>query len=378
MPSINRGTLPQNFLDSVSTGMRLIQPEPQYWFARAAMGARLSLAAIDAGAQTVQQFVSMAGGGAPVPPTLDEMARAADAYPNAIIAVDDFGKGMGDTIKMRRPQFEGGGYTELARRVQPDKTTSTTGQAIKAEEVPVVLHEYEGPYDATNTEVRPYAIRDFDAKYKANKDQLAGLTTLHLRRDYTKWLDTVIRDLFRNTTNITYADDVSNVLSFTAGAGHLSSLEMIKKARKAVSDREWGPFANGRYICLVPTAFDVQMLGDPDYRQLSAAHRGGTNQLFGYITSVHDIDIFECTTLRTYAATETVPGDGNAVPASATVYEALLFGPNGPGMGTALPPTCFWADDTDYGKAAKVIWRSIQAFQTLDNRAVQRVLFQAE
>src|SRR3990170_1481922 len=108
MPSINRATLPQNFLDSVSMGLRLPTPEPQYLFAQMAMGARMSLAAIDAGASTVQQFVSMAA------------------------------------------------------------------------EVPVVLDQFEGPYNTDGSEVRPYAILDFDAKYRANKDQLAGLTTLHL------------------------------------------------------------------------------------------------------------------------------------------------------------------------------------------------------
>jgi len=72
MSVISRGTLPQNFLDSASTGMRLPTPEPQYFFAKMAMAGRLSLAALDVGAPTAQQFVTMAGGGQPIPPTLDE------------------------------------------------------------------------------------------------------------------------------------------------------------------------------------------------------------------------------------------------------------------------------------------------------------------
>jgi hypothetical protein len=377
MASIQRATLPQNFLDSVSTGMRLPQPEPEYTFAKLAMAARLSLGAIDAGATTVQQFVSMQGAGASVPPTLDQLARLADTYPNAVVAVDDFGKGQGDTIKMRRPVFEGGGYDLASRQVIPDKATSVTGQAIKGEEVPIVLHEYEGPFSVANSAVNPYAIRDFDAKYKANKDSLADLVTMHLRRDYVKWLDAVVRDLMRGSTTITYADDVANVLSFTNGAGHGSSLDMIMKARKALSDREWSKFPNGRYLLVVPTSFNVQMVGDPDYRALSAQHTADRNLLFGYITSIQDVDIVESTTLKTYVAGETVPGDGNTVPTSATVYESLLIGPGSVGVGTAMAPTAFWADDTDFGKSAKVVWRSIQAFAGLDIRGVQRVLFQA-
>lgn len=376
MGSINRATLPQNFLDSVSSGMRLPQPEPQYWFARAAIAARLRFAALNAGAPTIQQFVSMAGSGEKIPPDLDSMIRAADAYPDAVMAIDKFGLGAGDTVKMRRPIFEGGGYDEESRRVHPDKATSTTAQSIKAEEVPLVLSEFEGPYNSTAAEVRPYGIRDFDAKYRANRDELASLTTLHLTRDHVKWLDAVIRNRFRSTSNITYADGVASVSAMTAGAGHIANLETFLLGKKALSDREWRPFANGRFLCLVPTKFNTDMIGDPDYRALSAQHQAGRNQLFGHIASIQDIDFFEVTTLKSYAATEAVPNDSNTVPASVTVHEALMFGPGSVGMGTGMPPTAFWADDTNYGKEAKVIWRVIQAFQTLDSRGVQRILFQ--
>jgi hypothetical protein len=379
MSSINRGTLPVNFVDSISMGMRLPQPEPQYLFAQMAVGAMLRQGAIDMGLDNAQRFVKVTagGGGEAVPPALDMLARAGDMYPEALTYIADFGLGKGDTIKLRRPQYSGGGYDESSREVKPDVPTSTVGQLIKGEEVPIVLKEYEGPYDAANSRVAPYIVRDFDARYKANKDSLAQLVRLHLLRDYIKWLDSVVRNRFRATQYITYADAVANVLSFTAGAGHTINFETLIAARTALSNREWQYFPNGRYVCLVPTAFNSQMVGDPDYRELSANHADGRNQLFGYITSVQNMDIFECTTLKTYAAGDTVPGDGNAVPTGATVYEGLIFGPGAVGMGEAMPPTCFDADDTNYGKEAKVLWRSIQAFQTLDERGVQRVLFQA-
>jgi len=374
MASINRGTLPANFIDSVNSGMRLPQPEPQYCFAQMALAGRIRAMALEAQMEDAASFLRMAGGGEPVPPGLDRLIRVADALPDAVMAVDKFGLGQGDTIKLRRNIYDGGGYTEADREVTPDKPTSTTGLTIKMEEVPMVLKEFEGPFGAS--EVQPYAIRDFDARYRANKDELVGLVKHHLSRDYIKWLDTVIRDRFRATTNITYADGVPNVLSFTAGGGHHVNLDLITRARQAVADREWQPFANGRYALLVPTVFQVQMIGDPDYRALAAQHRE-QNPLFTYLTTAQDVDIYECSTLKTYAAGATVPGDGNNVPAGATVYEGLLFGPGGLGMGTGQPPMCYDADDTNYGKEAKVIWRALHAFQTTDNRAIQRVLFQA-
>jgi hypothetical protein len=187
----------------------------------------------------------------------------------------------------------------------------------------------------------------------------------------------VVRDEFRSTSNITYSDSVANVASFTVGAGHICSLELIARARKAISDREWQKFPNGRYVCVVPTQFNLDMLGDPDYRQLSAFQGAGKNQLFGYITSYQDVDIFECTTLKTYVnADGAVPGDGQTTPANVTTQEALMFGPGAVGMGTAMTPSAFWADDTDFGKVAKVLWRAIQAFSCIDNRGVQRILWQ--
>jgi len=379
MSSINRGTLPSNFLDSVSMGMRLPQPEPQYLFASMAVGGQLRAGALDMGLDSVQRFVQIVGGGGgeSVPPRLDSLARAADLYPEAVTYVGDFGLGLCDTIKLRRALYSGGGYDAASREVKPDKPTSLVGTPIRGEEVPIVLKEYEGPYDPTNSRVAPHILRNFDTKYRANKSNLAQEVRLHLLRDYVKWLDAVIRDLFRATQYITYADAVANVLSMTAGAGHNISFQTLLEAKKQLSDREWQYFPNGRYACLVPTSFNTQMVGDPDYRNLSAFHGADRNQLFGYIGSVQNMDLFECTTLKTYTAGQTVPGDGNAVPAGATVYEGLIFGPGAVGMGEAMSATCFSSQDTDYEKEVKLIWRSIQAFATIDQRGCQRVLFQA-
>lgn len=379
MGFIHRGSLPSNyvdFADSVSMNMRLPTPEPQYLFAQMAMASNLSLAAMDAGQSTVQQFVSMSGGGVSLPPDLDRLVRVSESLPGAIQAVNGFGLGRGDTIKFQRDSYTAGTYTESSRELSTGAQISTTGQTIAEEEIPVVLKEYHGPHDGSS--VKPYAIWDFDAKFRANKEQLASKVSRHLQRDYTKWLDTVIRDRFRATSNITYADSIANVLSFTAGAGHNISLEAILNARKSLSDREVGPFSSGRYLLLVPTAFNTQMVGDVDYRELSKNHAMGKNQLFGYVGSVQDVDIVECTTLKSYAAGDTVPGDGNAVPTSAAVEEALLIAPGCVGMGNASAgPELRFADSTNYGTEIRVIWYAMHAFQTLDSRRCQRLLFQS-
>lgn len=374
---IGRGTLPQNFIDSVNDGMRLPQPNPQFFFAMMALGALQRQAAIEMGMGSAEHFgkTMSAAQGASVSPDFDRFMRAADAYPGAVMAVNAFGKNEGDTVKMRRPLYSGGGYTEADREVRPDKATSLVGLSLKAEEVPVVLKQYEGPFASGGAGVQPYQILNFDAEYRHNKDNLAQLTVQHLTYDYVKWLDTVVRDRFRASQYITYADDVANVLSMTAGAGHSISLQTILKARKAISDRERAPFSNGRYMCIMPTVFNTDMASDPLYVNLAKLNES-KNILFRYLGSVQDVDIFESTTTKTYAATETVPNDGNAVPAGSSVYEGLLIGPDAVGFGQAQAPTMYDTADTDYGKNAKVIWRSVEAFQTLDERGIQRILFQ--
>jgi hypothetical protein len=370
--------------------MRLPTPEPQYFFAKMALGSRVSLAAINAGVPTAQQFVTIAGGGAALPPELDEMARATDAYQGAITAVDAFGKDQGDTVKFWRDVYEGGLYTEPGRILSEEQVISTTGQNIKAEEVPVVLKEYYGPSNGAGTAIAPYAVKNFDAKYRRNKEELASKVTRYLRRDYVKWLDSVIRDKFRangstGNTNVTFPSGVANAAAFVNGGTAYASLDLIMSARKSLSDREWSKFGNGRYMCLVPTSFNTQMIGDVDYRELSKVHRDGRNQLFGYIGSVQDVDFFECTTLATYAstgATDTAV-NGSSVAASVTVNEALLFGPGVVGFGTAaneqtgaIGPEVRFADDTNYGTIAKLIWYALHAFETLDTRGCQRVFWQ--
>lgn len=379
MGSINRGTLPQNFLDSVSSGITLATPEPQYFFARMAQGNRALAQALNAGMQTAQQFGSIAGGGRIQDPALDSMLRAADAYPMAVMAMDAFGKGQGDTIKFDRDIFEGGGYDETSRLLGQDAVISTTGQVINNEETVAILRQFVGPYSSSASAVRPYAIDDFSAKYRANKVQLASKVTRHLRRDYTKWLDRVIRAQFLRSTNITYPNGISAATDFTAGLGAGAGLEQFLKAKEALSRREWKKFGNGKYMCLVPPSFTTQMSQDPDFRQLSANHQADKNPLYGYIGSVQDMDFFECTTLAQYSdngGDDIATLNGGTIAAGAVVEEALIFGPETVGFGTADSPECRWADDTNYGTVAKVIWYAMHAFQTLDTRGIQRVPYQ--
>jgi hypothetical protein len=381
MGVISRGTLPQNFLDSVSAEIELPTPQPQYFFAKMVLAGRLSLAALDAGADSVQQFVSMDGGGAKQSQEFDELVRAAEAYPTAITVVDQlFGLGKGDTIKMPRDIFEGGGYSAAERELKTEQTISTTGQTIKNEEVPMVLKEYIGPFPAGGSGTQPYAIWEFDAKYRRNKIALASKVSKHLKYDYTKWLDRVVRAQFLKPGNITWPDGITGAADFVPGGAAFISLEQILRARKRLTDREWAPFPNGRYMCLVPSSFNTEMVGDPDYRERSKLQKD-RNQLYAYIGTVQDIDFFEVTTLAQYSdngGDHFATLNGGSVGAGVVLDEAILFGPGAVGFGTAKAPECRWADDTNYGTVAKCIWYALHAMDCIDTRGVERIPFQGE
>jgi hypothetical protein len=389
-----RGSLPANYADfagEASQALVLPTPQPQFTFAHWAMAGRVSAQALDAG-MTVEGFLRDSMGGAEIPAELDRLMRAADQYPGVVKAVDDFGQNKGDTIKFQRLIHDAGGLSETSRRLTGNSAISTTGTTVKTEEVPVVLDQFHGPYASSGSGVAPFEIADFDARYRANKVALASWVNKALVYDYTIWLDTVVRDRFRASDYITLSNEnFSDVTSYVAGGNSKFSAEQLFRARKTLSDREWAKFPGGNYVAIVPTSFNVDMLGDIEYRELSRQHTDGRNQIFGYIGSLQDIDIFECSTTKQYAAASTVPGTGGGtVPASVTLEEGILLGPDAVGFGTAgaeydpgdpatrmMGPVLRFADDTNYGTLAKCIWYAIHAFQTLDQRGIQRFIAQS-
>jgi len=390
MAFVGRGSLPANFQDfgsRVTQNLLLPTPTPQFVFAHWAMAGRLSLQALNAGAMTAQQYVTASGGGADVgiPADMDRLARVADMFPGFAVAVDAFGKDEGDTIKFQRPLYSVGGLSESDREMTGDESISTTGRALQSEEIPVVLKEYLGPYASDGSAPAPFAIKNFDAKYKKALLSIVGLVTNHLHYDYTYWLDTVIRDRLRLSGYTTLANaSLTDASSFSAGGGDIFSAEAIIRAKQTLSDRNWKKFPNGSYACFVPTSFNTQMLSDVEYRQLSAQH-AEKNQLYGYIGSIQDVDLFECSTTKQYAAASVVPGDlTGTVATGVTLEEAIMFGPGALGFGTAVSeqegvvgPECRFADDTNYGTVAKCIWYALHAFAMLDTRGVQRILAQS-
>lgn len=382
MSAIWRGSLPANFDSLVASGM-LRQPEPQYFFAKLGMAARLKKSAMDAGVSTVQQFVSLAGEGAAVPNELDQLIRIADErLPDAIFFNEDDSRTVGDTIRLQRVVFAGGGYSEASRLVHPGALTSEVGQSITTEEVSIALKQFEGPFNTALGKVSPYEIPIFDAKKLNAQKSLIDTVSLQLNRDYMKWLDAVVKEYFFASGNMTLPSGVANAAAFTNGGTKHFSLQQIADAKRALRNREWSSFQNGRYACIVPTDFQTQMLQDPIWRELTRNSQNAEaqkNPVYGFIGSYQDVDFYEVsnTSLKTYGPGAVVPGAlGGTVAASVNLVEAVLIGPGGVGMVSTGEPKPYFSDSTNFGKRGAVIWRAEHGFQTLDDRAIQRITVQ--
>ena len=376
--SVSRQSLGQNFIDHVNqTGLTLPTPEPQYLFAKWIAAGRLSLAALDAGQSTAQQFVSMAGGGVNVSPALAELALAADSYPGFVTAVDAFGANKGDMVRFQRPVYSTGGATNSDRKLNTGASISTTGMGVATEEVKLELDTFNGPYSSTGSAVQPYAIEETDAKFRATLVSLASWVSLNLVRDYTYWLHYVVRDLLLSGQYTTLANaSYTDVSDFVDAGNQKWTLDLLLRAKKTMVDRNVPPFANGNYLAIVPTQFQLDMLEDVDFTKMIANHKT-ENPVYGYVGSVQNIDIIECTTLKTWTAAGTPLGDkAGTVAAGVDLEEGVMLAPGSLGFGLAQPPHCRFADDTNFGNVAKVVWQTRHALGMLDERNIQRMVAQ--
>lgn len=383
-----RGAMPQQYEDFQSLagakGMTLPTPIPQYFLANLAMAGRFSATAMAQGLSGPRALVDILGGGAPHP-ELARLSTMVEFLPGLINVVEEFNrdKGEGDTVKFMRPVYSVGGLGELDRALKSQVSIGTTGRAVRLEEVPVTLHEFAGPYASDGSAVQPFGVNKFDAKYRSNKIALASEVVHHLSYDYMAWLDSVLTCKYcrasrsgttwtsADTTYLTWSDSsFTAVTDYVAGGGSQFSCEQLLRARQTLRDRYINPFQTGRYAALVPTSWNTQMVGDVQYRELSKAHTDGRNQIFGYITTIEDIDIFECNTLPTYAAAGTYAG--GVVPASVTINEGIICGPGAVGFGCTLPPEVRFSETTDYQRMANLIWYAVQGQDVLDDRFVQR------
>jgi len=354
MTLVTRASLPSEFLD-ITSAMLLKQPEPQYLHAalwKIALGASMSapgaigLPGREAG-----------GSGAGVDSIESQRLMMDDGLASgAIQVVSELGKGPGHTVRLNRPVFANTTYTEASRQVPSGGDISTTAISLSAEQVPITLKKFAGPYDSVNSRVAPYGLDRFDAKLAIHN--LAAMIGVNLGRDFDKFVDSVLVGLLDNASTVVRPLGFAADTDFTTAESGPMDFNTINRAERSLDEANIPTFPNGRRVMIITPRQSQSLKDDPQFARYAEFHAPANPLLAkSYLKSVGTMDIFKSNTL-----TQTT----NA--SSVVVHKAQCFGPGVLGSAIGELPRVMPATDDNYGETAKVIWLLYGAFALLDNR----------
>lgn len=254
-----------------------------------------------------------------------------------------------NVINFNRPTLPTGTFTEASRRLTEGTAIPSTSLAIAMTQVSLTTREYAGPHDGSA--INPFGVSEFFKN--RSKHNAVALIGEFLRRDRSRFLDQTVVDLLLAATTVQTPDGSAEG---AIAAGTVANMTWLQTLNKSMKDRKIPTFGNGRWRLLISTQDEMNLKKDADYKaamnQLAAS-----NPLFsGHVASIEGFDIGTSTMFSTAAV-----GAGGLV----TGYQGVAFGPFGIGHGVALDPSVRVADDTDFGRQERVIWKSEECIGTL-------------
>lgn len=370
MPVISRATLSPEFFDHTSERL-LIQPEPQYVLARLLFMSNAAAEFRRTGAPmglTPERAIPDMGAGVgsfeEMQLLLSDPIRA-----EAIFTSDELAPGKhGHTIRINRPVFSGGGYTEASRTVASGQNISTTPIDLSMEQVSITIKRAVGPYAASGSAPQPYGIDRLDAEHSVHS--IAASVGMQLYRDRTKYIDTVLSTYFDGGSTVLYPSDPNNLLSTDATAYPTNTAgtrpfdaEVVFRAEERLGSANIPRFANGKYVMIISPRQARQLKGDPEFQRLSVYDPARNPLQSAYVRTLGGVEIYESNTAPT--DTSTVSG--------LTIHHAAVFGPGAVGYANAGPCLPATSSDDNYGETVKVIWRVYEGLALLDNRFIVNV-----
>ncbi len=285
------------------------------------------------------------------------MLAAASECSEAVSVEESLGSGPGHTIRINRPAFSGGGYTEASRQIGPSETISVTPIDVSGEQSTITLKRVIGPFASGGSVPQPYAIDAMDAKLGVHK--LSDIVSLHLRRDRMVYIDTVVNSYFNEaSTAILYVGSFTADNDYlTAQAGQCSA-DLLFRVEESLASRHIPTFSNGRWKMALSSRAMRQLKTDSVYAAYAKSHADGKNPLFpGYVATIGRLDLYEVNTIASASNSSSV-----------VVYRNVAFGPGAVGYGVGKRPTVQPSTDDNYGETAKVIWCAYEGINCLDER----------
>lgn len=288
----------------------------------------------------------------------DRLALAS-ALPSSLFALGvDFSKKTGQTVRINRPAFTDSTYTLASRRLATGQTISTTSHAVGSEQTHLTLERFGGPY-ASST-IKPYAIEAFDANMGMHS--LASQVGTHLKRDFDKFLDTVLVTIASAGTAV-YPEGMTANNDATVADMFPMTVEQIMRTEQLMNEANLPTFADGKRLMVLTAKQVKQLKHDPEYAINSEAHPS-FNLLFNgaYISTVCGFHVFMCETL-------TKPTNGSTVP----VHTGIAMSPGGLMGGVGRKPRVAFSTDDNYGETTKLIWLADLAFGISDSRLFRTI-----
>lgn len=360
---VSRVTLPSEFYDRTSELM-LVQPEPQYVWARLLFMASGQAELRRAAALGISPDRAIAAIGAQVPDLAEMQLLLSDTVRGeAILVSDELGVAKhGHTVRINRPIFTNSTYTEASRTVAAGQTISTTPIDLTAEQVAITIHRQCGPYASSS--VRPYAVDRMDAEHAVHS--LASTVGLHMSRDRNRYVDTVIGGLFDTVAsgNTLYPGDSANALStdasaFVSNGDRPFDVETIFRAEENLNAANVPRFANGTYAVVLTPRQVRQLRSDPQFGRLSPFESEKNPLTTAFVGNIgKTVEVYVGTTQT--IDTTTVSG--------VSIQHGVMFGPGKVGYANAGPCRVAASTDDNYGETAKVIWICYEGQADLDAR----------
>jgi hypothetical protein len=286
----------------------------------------------------------------------DRLMLADPIFGEAITVVPELGKAPGHTIRLNRPKFTDSTYTEASREVASGATISTTPIDLSSEQATITLKRFAGPFSGSAP--APYGVDRFDAKLSLHK--IASMVGTHLKRDFDKTLDTIVRTLLETvqSANIIrpagFAADNDSILAGDAPM----DFDTISRVEKTLDEGNIPTFANGRRILVCDATQLQQLKNDSQFARYAELHAPINPVLAqSYFRTVGGLDIFKSTTLGT-----------NTNASSVTIHKGIAFGPGKVGAGVGEMPRVAYSSSDNYGEQALVIWLAYMGLANLDDR----------
>ena len=364
--TIGRVSLASDFYDRTSVVIAR-QPLPDFTYAQMlfAASARAELQRIGPEAFSLVAGRGVQGDdGAPYPDftTMQAVLNETLSVAEAIMVSDELATGPGDTIRINRPIFSGGGYTFASRRIGAGGVISTTPITVSDEQVSITIHKNVGPMSASGTGPQPYPISRKDSKRSVHS--LVGRVSAALRYDRFALIDGQFASLFDSGSSTLFPGDEAGAITTDAAAFVVNgdrpfSYELLLRGVETLKVAKVPRFSDGKYRAILTPHQSKQLQLDPVWKQSSKELPEKNILMANHIGTVGNVIVYESNSNT--IDTSTVSG--------VSIQHGVVFGPGMVGYaGTAEGVRVEPSTQDNYGEDALVVWICYEGASTIDNR----------